>query len=38
MQEFAGWARGQETTDLYQQTVDELQRYNLFGRAADTSE
>lgn len=34
MQEFASWAREQETADLYQQTVDELQRYNLFGRAA----
>lgn len=34
MQEFVSWALGQESTDLYQQTVDELQRYNLFGRAA----
>ena len=33
MQEFVSWARGQESADLYQQTVDELQRYNLFGRA-----
>jgi len=37
MREFAEWARDQETTDLYQQTVDELQRYNLFGRATDTT-
>lgn len=36
MREFAGWAGEQESVDLYQRTVDELQRYNLFGRADTT--
>lgn len=34
MREFTDWAAGQETVDLYQQTVDELERYNLLGRAS----
>jgi dTDP-L-rhamnose 4-epimerase len=38
MQAFADWASGQESVDLYQQTVDELQRYNLFGRAGQSTE
>lgn len=33
MREFSDWARQQESVDLYHQTVDELQRYNLFGQA-----
>jgi dTDP-L-rhamnose 4-epimerase len=33
MREFAAWASEQESVDLYQRTVEELQRYNLFGRA-----
>lgn len=33
MQEFADWARHQESEDNYQRTVDELERYGLFGRA-----
>jgi dTDP-L-rhamnose 4-epimerase len=37
MREFAEWAGGQESVDLYQQTVEELQRYNLFGRAGQTT-
>ena len=32
MQRFADWAATEESVDLYQQTVDELQRHNLFGR------
>jgi len=36
MREFAEWAGEQESVDLYQRTVDELQRYNLFGRADKT--
>jgi dTDP-L-rhamnose 4-epimerase len=37
MREFATWAGEQESVDLYQQTVEELQRYNLFGRAGKTT-
>lgn len=37
MQEFVHWASKQESTDLYQQTVEELQRYNLFGRAGQST-
>ena len=37
MQAFAEWAGEQESVDLYQQTVEELQRYNLFGRAEKNS-
>jgi dTDP-L-rhamnose 4-epimerase len=29
--EFVKWARGQESADLYEQTVTELQRHGLFG-------
>lgn len=32
--EFACWARGQVSTDLYQHTVDELRRHGLFGQAS----
>ena len=38
MQEFADWAAGQETVDLYQQSVDELERYHLFGRAPSSTQ
>ncbi len=37
MHEFADWAVGQVAVDLYQQTVDELERYNLFGHAPSLS-
>lgn len=33
MKEFAEWAAGQESIDLYQKTVDELERHGLFGQA-----
>lgn len=34
MQRYTNWADTQEPVDLYQKTVDELQRHNLFGRSA----
>ncbi|MFH1022489.1 MAG: NAD-dependent epimerase/dehydratase family protein [Planctomycetota bacterium] len=33
MAEFASWAGTEESVDLYQKTVDELDRHGLFGRA-----
>ena len=36
LQEFVAWARNQQSVDLYQQTVDELQRHGLFGKAGTT--
>jgi dTDP-L-rhamnose 4-epimerase len=33
MAEFAAWARGQQAVDLYERTVEELERHGLFGRA-----
>lgn len=33
MKEFAEWAAGQASVDLYQKTVDELERHGLFGQA-----
>lgn len=33
MKQFASWARGEKSVDLYQKTVDELTRYGLFGQA-----
>ncbi|AUB80929.1 NAD-dependent epimerase/dehydratase family protein [Candidatus Thiodictyon syntrophicum] len=33
LEEFVAWAASQPMTDRYEQTVDELTRYNLFGRA-----
>ena len=32
MREFCDWARHQESVDLYEKTVDELERHGLFGR------
>jgi dTDP-L-rhamnose 4-epimerase len=31
--EFVGWARREETADLYHKTVEELESHGLFGRA-----
>lgn len=36
LQEFVAWARGQQSVDLYQKTVDELQRHGLFGKVGGT--
>lgn len=36
LQEFVAWARSQQSVDLYQKTVDELQRHGLFGRVGGT--
>lgn len=36
LQEFVAWARSQQSVDLYQQTVEELQRHGLFGKVAGT--
>lgn len=36
LQEFVMWARHQQSVDLYQKTVDELQRHGLFGKVGDT--
>jgi dTDP-L-rhamnose 4-epimerase len=36
LQEFVAWARNQQSVDLYQQTVDELQRHGLFGKVGGT--
>ena len=33
MADFVAWAAAQHTVDLYQQTVDELKSFNLFGQA-----
>ncbi len=33
MKQFANWARGENSSDLYQKTIDELSRYGLFGKA-----
>ncbi len=33
LREFASWAAGEAAEDRYQQTVDELSRYDLFGSA-----
>ncbi len=38
MEEFVEWAQEQKSTDLYQTTVDELQRHGLFGRARNEGE
>lgn len=37
MREFVSWAREQHSEDLYQRTVDELQRHGLFGTAGGAS-
>lgn len=36
LQEFVAWARDQQSVDLYQKTVDELQRHGLFGKVGGT--
>ena len=37
LQEFVAWARHQKSVDLYQKTVEELQRHGLFGKVGSTS-